>query len=610
MFSRRTTASSVVFVLVGSWAGDALAADDDLALDLGGTALELRRVQKGTFTQGSPAAEATRESDENQRQVTISRAFWLGKVPITRAQFSRFVSETRHVTEAQKGQSGGWGWDAKLGMVTQRKDFSWRNPGFPQKDEDPVVLVTFGDANAFTAWASRKSGRRVRLPTEAEWEYAARAGTTTPWFGATKEEDVLALGWFKTNSGSTTHPVGLRKPNAFGLFDMAGNVFEWCRDVYAPYPPGDATDPENTTNPTPDPERRVLRGGSWLKEPKRARSAARSKNTPGSRNADNGFRVAVDDDAALGPTPTGVPTGDFAPAAPLGMGATAAPGADASPVATFAPPAHSSEGAGWSLFAAPAAGAAAAIAWVLARRKKTPPNALGMTTRAQNDGFWLRAPRLPTGTRVRYACIVNGVEVSDVVPVDGAEETFVYTGSEPSAIRITETVQAPIPSYRSSQPPAPISVATPFGSVTGPVAPRAPVPSERSPGSSVGSLVASSRRSNPPPVPSERSSKTSAGSLVAAPRRSNPPPLPSERPSSATSAGSLVAAPRRSNPPPLPSERPSSATSAGSIPAAPRRSAPPPLPPKRASVPTPPLPPAVPPSTSDDSSFAGFPRAY
>src|SRR5262249_26041586 len=154
---------------------------------------------------------------------------------------------------------------------------------------------TFGDANAFVAWASRKTGRRVRLPTEAEWEYAARGGTATPWFGASKEEDALALGWFKANAGSSTHPVALKKPNAFGLFDMAGNVYEWCRDVYAPYPAGDAVDPENATNTGTEPERRVLRGGSWLKDPRRARSAARNRNTPGSRNADNGFRVAVDD---------------------------------------------------------------------------------------------------------------------------------------------------------------------------------------------------------------------------------------------------------------------------------------------------------------------------
>ncbi|HVH46954.1 MAG TPA: SUMF1/EgtB/PvdO family nonheme iron enzyme, partial [Labilithrix sp.] len=305
-----------LFVLLSS--EHARASEEDLSLDLGASSLELRRIPKGTFGEGSPATEPGRESDESARNVTISRPFWFGKVPVTRAQFSRFVTETRFVTDAEKGQSGGFGWDGKA--LVQKKEFTWRNPGFPQKDEDPVVLVTFGDANAFVAWASRKSGRRVRLPTEAEWEYAARAGTTTPWAGANKEDEALAFGWFKTNSPNGTHPVGTKRPNAFGLFDMSGNVFEWCRDVYAPYPAGDATDPENTAPPAGEPERRVLRGGSWLRDPKRGRSAARYRNAPGSRNADNGFRVAIDDDGTTPPVPTAaVPANDFAPAAPVGL---------------------------------------------------------------------------------------------------------------------------------------------------------------------------------------------------------------------------------------------------------------------------------------------------
>jgi formylglycine-generating enzyme required for sulfatase activity len=450
--------------------GTAQAAEDDLTLDLGGIALELRPVPKGKFTEGSPPTEAGREFDETPRTVTITRPFWLGKVPVTRAQFARFVSETRHVTDAEKGQSGGFGWDAKTGVLAQRKDFTWRNPGFVQKDDEPVVMVTFGDASAFVAWASRKTGRRVRLPTEAEWEYAARAGTTTPWYAATKEEDAANLGWFKANASSSTHSVGLKRANAFGLFDMSGNVYEWCRDIYAPYPPGDTTDPEATTNVGTEPERRVLRGGSWLKDPKRARSAARYRNAPGSRNADNGFRVAVEDDPLALP-PSGVPSGDFPSALPLPLGSSTpgfGPDASVGPAVLAPPPLRASEGISWALLAAPAGAAGAAVAWVLARRKRTPPNARGIGTRAQDDGFWVHARGLPQGTRVRYSCVVDGVDVSDVVPLDGGDETFVYTGSRPSGIRITEVVAAAaVPAYR-----APARLSLEKQSETGPVAPR------------------------------------------------------------------------------------------------------------------------------------------
>src|SRR5262249_20427546 len=154
---------------------------------------------KGQFVMGSPASEALHDKDEEgPRSVSLSRDFWMGKAPVTRGQFTKFVNDTRYVTEAEKG--GGWGWDGK--QLAQKKEFTWRNPGFAQGDDHPVVLVTYGDAVAFTAWASRKTGKRVRLPSEAEYEYAARAGSTTPWPGAKTEDDALAIGWFRPNAGA------------------------------------------------------------------------------------------------------------------------------------------------------------------------------------------------------------------------------------------------------------------------------------------------------------------------------------------------------------------------------------------------------------------------
>jgi sulfatase modifying factor 1 len=435
-------------------------ADEDLSLDLGGTTLELRRIPKGTFTQGSPANEHGHEKDEEaERAVTFARDFWIAKFPVTRGQFAHFVSDAWYVTEAEKGTSGGFGWDGK--QLVQQKDYTWRNPGFHQGDDHPVVLVTYGDATAFAAWASRKTGKHVRLPTEAEYEYATRGKTTTPWYAGVTVEDALAGGWFKPNAGSGTHPVGQKKPNAFGLFDMSGNVYEWCRDVYAPsYPAKAATDPETTLHVGPEPERRVLRGGSWLKDPKRGRSAARFRSTPGSRNADYGFRVVVVDDDAATPA-LGAGT-DFAPGSPvsLGQGGQGPVAARDAGVPAGAATKPGGEGLGWLLLAAPITAAVAVLAWMLGRRRAaTSRSPSGATTRAAADGFFVSVPNVAPGTRVRYSCIVNGTEVTDIVPIEGAAETFVYTGAPPTAIQILAVMPPGGGGYREAQRQSPQTAA-------------------------------------------------------------------------------------------------------------------------------------------------------
>jgi hypothetical protein len=202
--------------------------------------------------------------------------------------FRQFVDNTGYKTEAEKDGRGGFGIDEK--GWTQKPEFVWRNSGFTQTDAHPVVNVSWNDAAAFCQWLGRKESKEYRLATEAEWEYTCRAGSTTRYnFG----DEEAALGdyvWWQGNSGRGAHPVGEKNPNAWGLHDMHGNVWEWCADGY------DANYYERSPNddpPGPASEAsRVLRGGSWADRPNLTRSAFRGWNTPDERHSYAGFRVA------------------------------------------------------------------------------------------------------------------------------------------------------------------------------------------------------------------------------------------------------------------------------------------------------------------------------
>lgn len=445
----RWIAAAAVALAIGG-TGVTAAAQQELTLDLGGAPLVLRQVPKGSFQQGSPASEAGREADEASRQVTLSADLYVGKYPVTRGQFARFVADTGYRTESEKGTSGGSGWNGS--SLVQKPEYTWKNPGFSQTDEHPVVLVTFGDAQAFVEWASGKAGRRLRLPTEAEFEYAARARTTTPWYGAATESQALTLGWFKANTpGGGTRPVGQKVPNAFGLHDMAGNVYQWCSDLYAPYPPGPVTDPVVLEAPGGgEPARRVLRGGSWLKDPKRGRSAARYRNTPGSRNADNGFRVVADTGAAA-QLPAERPRG--AQGTPGGTGAWSSSSEDGGAGAMAV-------GLGFLAVLVLGFGGGIAVIAILivalvkaSRRRQqggaAPSNLRVTTWFGPADGFWIRAHGPSAGARVRYACMMNGHQVTNEVVLSGSQDTFVYTGARPASVQILNVFT---PGWGASQP--------------------------------------------------------------------------------------------------------------------------------------------------------------
>ena len=160
---------------------------------------------------------------------SIGAPFYMGVHEVTREQFERFVAETRYVTEAEASGKGGLAWDEGAGRDERKREYTWKNATYVPSRQHPVVFVTSADAQAFCDWLSRKDGRRYTLPSEAQWEFACRAGTATPWHCGAEPEALDAYEWIKTNSDDRSHAVGSKKPNPFGLFDMSGNVSKLCR---------------------------------------------------------------------------------------------------------------------------------------------------------------------------------------------------------------------------------------------------------------------------------------------------------------------------------------------------------------------------------------------
>jgi formylglycine-generating enzyme required for sulfatase activity/serine/threonine protein kinase len=262
--------------------------------------MQMVLIPKGKFTMGSPRDEAGRfENEEDAHEVEITRPFYLGKYEVTRGEFAAFVKATGYRTEAEKDGKGGWGLDSKRSWL-QKPEFTWRKTSWEQTDQHPVVNVSWNDAVAFCDWLSKKEGKKYRLPTEAEWEYACRAGTKTRFYSGDDAESLATAGNVadasakdKLPRGSPTAftaPVGKLKANAFGLYDMHGNAWEWCQDwhsndYYKHSPPQDPQGPSSGTE-------RVIRGGSFYEVARFCRAANRRENAPSSRFGNIGFRVA------------------------------------------------------------------------------------------------------------------------------------------------------------------------------------------------------------------------------------------------------------------------------------------------------------------------------
>ena len=244
----------------------------DWTVHLGtGTCIEMIWCEPGEFTMGSPTSEKGHENDEIQHKVKLTKGFWLGKYEVTQGQY-----ETS--TKNPRGIGGNY----------------------------PVSMVSYNDALSFCQRLTEKeraegrlsNGYKYTLPTEAQWEYACRAGTTTALCnGDATTANMDLVGWYGNdnggggNAGGVSHPVGLKKPNAWGFYDMHGNVYEWCLDWYGTYPNMEVTDP---TGPSTG-SKRISRGSSWWDTPTRCRSAQRYGHAPSDYRefVEDGFRVAL-----------------------------------------------------------------------------------------------------------------------------------------------------------------------------------------------------------------------------------------------------------------------------------------------------------------------------
>jgi formylglycine-generating enzyme required for sulfatase activity len=216
--------------------------------------MEFVLVPPGEFAMGSPRGEGGREVVEGpQHEVRYTRGFYMGACEVTQEQYARVMG---------------------------------KNPSKHVAARHPVESVSWDDAVDFCARLS-KEGCTYRLPTEAEWEYACRAGGTTAYCYGDDPKELGEYAWYLANAGEGTRPVGLKLPNAWGMYDLHGNVWEWCQDWYGGYERDLAEDPHGPADGT----YRVVRGGSWFDYPLPMRCASRGRNAPSNRSDDQGFRV-------------------------------------------------------------------------------------------------------------------------------------------------------------------------------------------------------------------------------------------------------------------------------------------------------------------------------
>lgn len=245
---------------------------------------EMVLVKGGTFEMGSD-----KDDDEKPIHAVTLSDFLIGKYPLTITQFLEFIKDTNYKTDAEK-EDGSYIWtDSKW---KKQAGVSWRcdvnGNAHPQTSYNhPVTHVSWNDAKAYIDWLAKKTGKKYRLPTEAEWEFAARGGNKPNGFEFSGSNNIDDVAWYWENSGKKTHSVGTKKANELGIHDMSGNIWEWCSDWYDSY----RNAIENNPTGVETGSHRVFRGGSWVNDAEFCRVAYRNCNSPAYRDYDLGFRL-------------------------------------------------------------------------------------------------------------------------------------------------------------------------------------------------------------------------------------------------------------------------------------------------------------------------------
>ena len=260
------------------------------AVDLAG---EMILVEGGSFMMGCTNEQTDcSDSEKPAHRVTLS-SYSIGKTETTVAQFKLFIDATNYQTDADK-EGFSYVWTGS--KYEKRNGTNWKcdvsgTPRQPFEYNHPVIHVSWNDATAYCNWLSRKTGKTYRLPTEAQWEYAARGGNKSRGTQYSGSNNLDEVAWHDTNSGSSTRPVGQKKPNELGICDMTGNVWEWCNDWYdeSYYQASPSSNPQGAGSGS----LRVYRGGSWCYDAQRCRVAYRNCYTPVSRYDYLGFRPVL-----------------------------------------------------------------------------------------------------------------------------------------------------------------------------------------------------------------------------------------------------------------------------------------------------------------------------